>query len=123
MASARMPVAMTLKIMERALQPSEDTPFPEHGCTGATGGSGRWTHPREPNPRRITPSVRPHLISDKDTPIAAGKRSVPELTFSKQPFRIHRHRQRFLCIADGRFEWEVIASSPPKGDRVIFSTY
>ena len=41
-------------------------PFPEQGCTGTAGSSGRWTHPREPNSRRITPSVYSDLIYGRD---------------------------------------------------------
>ena len=44
----------------------EDTPVLEQGCARTTGYSDRWAHLRKPNSRRITPSVCPDLIYDRD---------------------------------------------------------
>src|ERR1700731_1701575 len=49
------------------LQWREDTPLAEQRCAGTAGCSGRWAHSREPNSRRITPSVCSDLIYDRDT--------------------------------------------------------
>jgi hypothetical protein len=44
--------------------PCENTPLPKQGSTGTAGCSIRWADSREP---KITPSVCPDLISDRDT--------------------------------------------------------
>src|ERR1700730_15198337 len=56
----------TAPFLSGLLQWREDTPLAEQRCAGTAGCSGRWAHSREPNSRRITPSVCSDLIYDRD---------------------------------------------------------
>src|SRR5438552_12159478 len=55
------------QIVSKILQRGSHALIAEEGCAGFARCSGRWPHSLPTDPGRIAPSIRPDLISGRDT--------------------------------------------------------